>query len=459
MRSIRISFGLVISIALILIFSSTIPADALDDWKDGDEKKYTGHTFDEEFWVADHSNTTEEGYNLTSSIFYMNSHNVQAFLVAINKIENDTNIGTYPYQLFGLHYYSPKGQEVFIGAVFAFLMGYNNTYNPEQGVPDPGEEKVFFIIPFGAGSLVDNNYVPTTERMVERIDDTHYIFEISYKNLYAIVTENPYLSAVFKTGWIAKFSELTFRYEITLDLENGEVKAETFYDIGQVTELWAFILGIPVQVDVTQIPDTFGIAAVHYVATFTSYSRVVGAGSGNVIDTGISKPLHENLTMELKDQERVFEIGFRGTYDVFDETQTHPALITPDQKAVNILIKARPLDKLLIQKQLLLSADLISIMAYGTSDTIQKNYDSPHDLKQKAIFNFHKQNFWYAVAFPQWGGYRIEHDPTYTAYTSFLVGEPIPIDEEESIRVCGSTMVIIMACTASICVIGIRKKR
>ena len=76
MNSKRISLGLVIFTVVILLSSSTIPGSALDDWKKGDEKNYTGgHTFEEEFWVADHQNKTNEGHNLTSSIFYMNNHN------------------------------------------------------------------------------------------------------------------------------------------------------------------------------------------------------------------------------------------------------------------------------------------------------------------------------------------------------------------------------------------------
>ena len=71
--------------------------------------------------------------------------------------------------------------------------------------------------------LVKNNYVPSAESSVERISDTQYIFEISYKNLYAFVTKNLFWSAVLKTGWIARFSELTIRYKITLDEDNGEV--------------------------------------------------------------------------------------------------------------------------------------------------------------------------------------------------------------------------------------------
>lgn len=459
MKSRIVSVSLVLFITTILFISSNVPAGALDDWQKGDEKNYTGgHTFDEEWWKAEYTNKTKDGYNLTSSIFYMNSHNVSAFLIAINRTENETNVGTYPYQLFGLHYYSPEGQEVFIGAIFAFLLGYNNTYEPEKGIPNPEHENVSFIIPFGVGSLLKDNYVPVTESSITRHSDTHYVFKIRYKNLYALVTQNPWWSAILKTGWIMRFSELTFKYEIKLDVENGEVRVETYYHIGQVTKLWLVIAGLPIPVDVSKFPDTLGIAAVHYGATFTSYSRVIGAGSGNEIETGITKPVDEDLVLE-ENNERVFKIGFRGVYDVLDETKKPPKTIHKDQNALNIILKARPLDKLFVWNQLQLSADLMSIMAYGISDTVQDEYESPRDLKQKAIFNYHKQNFWYAVAFPEWDGYRIEHDPVYTAYTNFSIPPEKESKKDEERSLCGSAMIGLIATTACVCAVGISRKR
>jgi hypothetical protein len=433
----------------------------MDDWKKGDEKKYTGgRSFDEEWWVADYTNTTDDGYNLTSSIFYVNNHNVQAFLIAINKLENETNVGTYPYQLFGMHYYSPNGQEVFIGAIFAFLLGYNNTFEPDKGLPNPEQEDVFFIIPFGAGSLVDDkDYDPIIERKAEKLSDDHYSFEISYKNLYALATPSVVASAIWKTGYVAKFTEFTVRYDITFDVDNGEVKAETYYKIGQVTELWLFVAGIPVPIDISLFPTTLGISAVHYVATFTSYSRVVGASSNTTIDTGITEEATDDLVLEGENNERVFQIGFRGTYDVLDETKTPPAAVYTDQKAINVILNAKPLEKILLWRQLALSADLMSVMAYGISDTVRDEYDSPRDLKQKAIFKFHNNNFWYGVAFPEWDGYRIEHDPTYTAFTGFTApkAEDDPKDDDASI--CGSASIFLVATTASICIIGYRRKK
>jgi hypothetical protein len=457
MRLSKVVVSLIVLLIVFVLISSTVPADAMTDWKKGDEKKYTdGHTFEEEFWVADHENTTNEGKNLTSSIFYMNSHNVQAFLVTINKVWNDTEVGVIPYQLFGLHYYSPKGQEVFIGAMFAFLMGYNNTYNPDTGSKELDKNSLFYIIPFGAANLVkDDSYVPTIDRKVEKIDSTHYIFEISYKNLYAFVTKSVIWSSILKTGWIAKFTELTIRYKITIDEDNGEVRAETFYTLGQVTELWAFVLGIPKQVDVTKIPETLGVAAVHYVATFTSYSRIVGAADNHTINPGITEPTDGDIGIDIKDNERVFKIGFRGDYDLVDETQSPPKDLKTDLNAINILLKTRAEDLLLILWQLGFSADLMAVMSYGISDTLQDKYSSPKDLKNKALLNFHTTSLWYAVLFPEWGGYRVEHDPTYTAYTSF----EIPEESDADTGPCGASAAILVAITASVCMVGYKRKR
>jgi hypothetical protein len=435
-----------------------VPGDALNDWEKGDEKKYTdGRSFEEEWWVADYSNTTEDGYNLTSSIFYVNKDNVQAFLIAIKDIKNETTIGTIPYQLFGLHYYSPEGQEVFIGAIFAFLLGYNNTHEPESGIPNPEHEDVFYIIPFGAAELVDGKNIPEVSRKAEKINDTTYQFTIQYKNITAILTKSPTWSAILKTGWIALFSELTIRYRITLDKENGEVRAETYYDIGQVQELWLIFLGAPISVPVNKIPKTLGIAAVHYVTVFSSYSSVVGAGSGNTIDTGITKPVEEDLSIQGKNNERVFKIGFRGTYDLIDESKNPRETIMANQNAINIILQARFEDTLLVLRQLAFSGDLMSIMAYGISDSVQKEYKSPKDLKDRAIFKFKATPLWYAVAFPEWDGYRIEHDPVYTAYTHFSAPEEESDDKERT--VCGSTMVILLATTASVTVVGFKRRK
>jgi hypothetical protein len=45
------------------------------------------------------------------------------------------------------------------------------------------------------------------------------------------------------------------------------------------------------------------------------------------------------------------------------------------------------------------------------------------DLAHRSLAPANKDGFnayplWYAVSFPQWDGYRVVHDPVYTAYTN-----------------------------------------
>jgi hypothetical protein len=306
---------------------------------------------------------------------------------------------------------------------------------------------------------VGGDYPPkVTSIDVEEISDTHYRFGMRYENLYALVTENYFASHLFKTGYIAKFTELKITYDIKFNEETGEVTAETFYDIGEVSELWAFILGIPIPVDVDKIPDNFGLAAAHYVTIFTSKYDVKGSDSGNSINPDITKPIDEDITIEVN-KERAFEIGFRGNYTLYDKLGQVQKETAP---AKNILLQARPADSLLVLWQLGFSAHVFSFMAYGLSENVQELYDSPMDLKQKSLNPFNKYGFrasalWYVVCFPEWNGYRIEHDPVYTAYTSEKAAGDIT--EEEPGTLCGSAFVVIPIMFAIPAVVLIKNRK
>ncbi len=64
----------------------------------------------------------------------------------------------------------------------------------------------------------------------------------------------------------------------------------------------------------------------------------------------------------------------------------------------------------------------MSLFAYGLSSDIRDRYTGPADLVENGSEDFTKAAFWYAVAFPNWEGYRVEHDPTYTAYVAPVAG-------------------------------------
>lgn len=420
----KVFVGIVSVLAMMMLVSSAC-AFPPEKWNKGDEKKIFGHTFDEEYWTNSTTVKGNSGENITFTASYVNYKNVQAFLFALNKVENSEGTGTIPYQLFGMHYYTPENREVFIGAVLAFLMAFNDTYNGtgpgSNNLPDPGNEKVYYVVPFGVGKTLNETYPPQVNAIgVQKLGDGHYKFGMQYKNLYAFVVENFLLSALLRTGWIAKFSELTITYEITIG-SNGEVKAETWYTLGEVSKLWAVILGIPIEVSPHALPPKMGISVVHFATVFTSKYQYSSNTTGNTINTDITAPTQDINIKVGDDSERALNIGFRGTFDLINETTGY--VIKKDQPAYNAIIKAKAVDLFLLAWQLGFSGGIMSIFAYALSDYVQTKYSGPLDLYQRSLQpnnndGFNAMPLWYAVSFPQWNGYKVVHDPVYTAYAN-----------------------------------------
>ena len=458
----------VMSLMLIMNASAFPPTV----WTDGDEVAIFGHSFDEEYWTNSSMNaTTPEGNNLTFSASYVNDNDVQAFLLALNMVQDENGSGTVPFQLFGMHYLTPEGQEVFIGAILAFLMVFDDTFNGtgpgSNGLPDPGHENISYVIPFGVGKTLDESYPPESEvQEVEKLGTGHYRFGIQYRNLYAFVTPNFLASMVFSSGWIAKFSELTISYEIEMDNETGEVTAETWYTIGQVTELWGILLGIPFELDVEEdISETLGLSVVHFVTVFTSkYQGAAGNSTGNTIDPDINAPLDEDIVLKVGETgERAMKIGTRGTFDLINESTDY--VVKEDEPAMNAIVGAQLVDLLLVAWQLGFAAGAMSIFAYALSDYVQTAYDGPLDLCQRSLVpanadGFNANPLWYAVSFPQWEGYRVVHDPVYTAYTFVDDGGDDPgVDDESDFNPVGLVLLVLVVAVAVVAVVAIATRK
>ena len=464
-------FAVVASMAVSLMLIANASAFPPTVWNDGDEMAIFGHTFDEEYWTNSSMNATSpEGKNVTFSASYVNNDDVQAFLLALNKVEDENGTGTVPFQLFGMHYLTPEGQEVFIGAILAFLMVFDDTYNGtgpgSNGLPDPGHENISYVIPFGIGNALGEDYPPEVEvQEVEKLGEGHYKFGIQYRNLYAFVTPNLLASIVFSSGWIAKFSELTISYEITMDNETGEVRAETWYTIGQVSELWMLLAGFPIPLDVGDLPGTLGLSVVHFVTVFTSkYQGAADNSTGNTINPNINAPLDEDIVLRVGDDgERAMKIGTRGTFDLVNESTDY--VVKEDEPAMNAIVGAQLVDLLLVAWQLGFAAGAMSIFAYALSDHVQTAYDGPLDLCQRSLIpanadGFNANPLWYAVSFPQWEGYRVVHDPVYTAYTYVDTDDGDPgVDDESDFDPVGLVLLVLVIAVAVVAAVAIATRK
>jgi len=429
-------------LVVLLLCLPTSSAKIPEEWEEGDEEEILGHTFEEDMWTSERSHT--EGNKTTNfAVSYLNLGKVQAFLVALEEVVEGNKTGVLPYQMFGLHYYNPQGVEVFIGALLAFLMAYDDQNN--NSFPDRDEgEPVYYIIPFGLDNEKLEGYEPEVSPIeATKVSDDHYRFGMEYKNLYAFISQNPVLSAIIKTGWIAKFSSLKITYDITYDEEAGTLTTETFYTIGQVTELWAFLFGLPIEADPKDLPATMGLAAVHFVTVFASKYTVTGDETGTAIEPAADYLVEEDIRVGVgTDNGRAFVVGLRGDYDLIDEETGDK--IEKDQDALNILVSPKANDLWTVWWQLGFSGGLFSIFAYALSEQIQEDYSGPRDLATRVFQpanpnGFKAYAFWYGVAFPNWRGYKVVHDPTYTAY----IGDPVEAKStSEGTSGCGNAILV-----------------
>jgi hypothetical protein len=443
---------------MTLFLMPTSSAGDFDNWEDGDEEEITGHSFDEEYWTADDvTNKTEEGKDVSFSVSFINYSDVQVFFVAFNSISDENGTGTLPYQMYGLHYFTPDGREIFIVATFAFLMVYNDTNT--NNIPDTNEDK-YIVQPFGLGN---ESWVPeTTVLSVEKLGEGHYQFGITYKNMYGGI----FIGAF--PWFIAKFTEFTITYDVKIDDETGEVTTETYYTLGQVVEAYSWFL-IYWEVEPSEvITENMSIAAVHHVTVFASNYKVTSGATGNTINKDQTSEVEEIIVQVGNNDERAFRISLQGTFDLLDEGNDPPTVVENDKTAYNIIVRSTLVDIIiavvanpLFAISLGASARLASIFGYGLSGYIQDEYSSPRDLAERGLnpfspTGFRARSFWYAVVFPSWQGYRVEHDPTYTAYFG---GAEEPTGDDGG--PCGSGALILIGAVfiPSASVISKKKKR
>ncbi|MFW9804735.1 MAG: hypothetical protein ACFFFC_18915 [Candidatus Thorarchaeota archaeon] len=423
MRAHKIRYLALLSASLLLLPFISLPGVA--GWESGDEAAIFGHTFDEEYWTNSSLFIEgDDGGNATLTVSYVGVGEFDSFLIAFNEINtNDGQRLIIPYQLFGMHFTTPNDNEVFIAAVFAFLLAHNETYG-DNNLPDMGHDAAWYVVP-----VANNNpwpeFVPAVESIpAAKLGDGHYRFGMRYTNMpVRIVAANSTPAAFWLTLGIPVLtmlvSELVIEYDITIGAD-GVVNAETVYTIGQAMKAkwWGLADQDPSEI----IVPSMAITAVHYLSVFTSNYEVRTSDTNTLVDPTGTEPLDEDLDITIGDSDRAFSIGIGREYSLVNESTNPWTTVSTGETALNTLLEARPADFFLILWQAPLSIWLYAHMAFGLSERVRNMYNSPQQLVVNAGTAFDDDQLWYGVTFPEWNGLRIEQDPTYTAYTNLAAG-------------------------------------
>jgi hypothetical protein len=413
-------------LAAPLTTSATPPATYVP----GSEAALFGHTFAEPYWTNVTTHEDPATNNTVEIIMHHVNHQnaFHAALLALGDVyiyENDTH-STFPYQLFGLHFTTPGGKEVFTGAIFAFMYAFNDTNG--NNLPDDGSDQSWIVVPYGYDGG-NKTLTPSVDAIdvttfVDSDGLTHYRFGVTYNDLYARIVSRDNPIAFWLTLGLPfvefQISELEFIYDITVNETSGELTTETFYNIGQIQEL--HIAGIGEVGDMALVHEalenvTIGMA--HFVTAWGSEYRT---DPGSTMPVAATDWIAGTIFTDPAGNDRALAVGVRGTYNVINETDS--TVIRPDEPAIAWVMTPTVLDLLLLWWQLPFSADFFAIWSYAVSPTLQATYTGPLAVYNHATTAFNTVGFWYAISFPKFGGYRIEHDPVYTAYSN--IGQAAP---------------------------------
>ncbi|MFW9793513.1 MAG: hypothetical protein ACFFEE_04365, partial [Candidatus Thorarchaeota archaeon] len=315
-----------------------------------------------------------------------------------------------------------QNREVFIGAIFAFLLAHNETYG-NNDLPDVGNEDAWYVVPLASDNTWPE-YTPSVEPIpATKMSDSHYRFGMRYYNLTCRVVDanNPllFLATLILPVITVVISELVIQYDITID-ETGQVHAETLYTIGQVQKLK---IGASEEEPTDVIIDIMKISAVHYLSVFTSQYTVATESGVTLTAPTATTPLDEDISIRVgNNDERAFDIGLGRQYSLINETTEPWTTVSTGETALNTLLGVRLSDLLLIAWQAPVSAWLLAHMAYGLSAQLRATYATVGSMVENVAAGsvFHNSNWWYAVTFPEWDSLRIEQDPVYTAYTNLF---------------------------------------
>jgi len=442
---------MLLATVLLFIFATTLamkPTSAVDTLSANDFKLQSfSKTVD--FFDFVRSYAASQGMTPPNASWhaylYQNYINVRGFQLYYSGLINITGghgALTIPVQSFVEHYKTPAGKDVLTSSSFIMLLAFNDTDTSlHSDSPDKNDNLyASFSLGLDLTSLYGSSSKPalssktTVIPLTSSDDKLTWRWGMQYTNLTAVwwrMFIDP-LHPLFRTAVpiaITTYEELTFTYELTLNPNDHTAKVTASYVIGRMTNLWLiqwlFILPI-----VTHYNSTG-----HYwlngnkISNETIYQflesqhikmSIVLFQNSLVLDhTTKSTFDNKNVTDAEEDvsdgaisteagNEKIFEANFgtKQQYKLFNYTDS-------TETTFNATTRTAPRPG--YAKNPLFSMH-VALLKYVP--LIVAHIDPPlYEKAKDHMLNMTYADYFYLISYPKYSGFKIQHDPTYTAYT------------------------------------------
>ena len=382
--------------------------------------------------------TTDHAYIYTN---YINVGGFQLFYAGLlNATHNGMNV-TIPLQTFFEHYKTVGGKDAITASSFLGLVSFreNNT-DIYPNSPDRNDTiYASFSLGYPLSALNGHPYTyiaTSTTTPLAHPDANHWTWGVKYTNLNAIwwrINPDPYALMPWDSNTprgFAQYNELTFDYSLNIDPTSKTATLTTTYTIGRMTDL--YILAPTPVIHLTPTGTYYLNGTQASTQTLYQYLQArqfklslvlsnkailaspitdkddSGASVDNNNDTDVS---HTGVTTTASDGDKIFrsDFGVKSQYKLYNYTAD-----TTENTASNYNVNVRTVNTkgwggnpvFALQNAFM-----------GFLPIFVANVDPGLIQQAKAgDVSFSQANYLYIISYPTWGGYKIVHDPDYTAF-------------------------------------------
>ena len=392
---------------------------------------------------------------------------------------------TLPIQTFMMHYKSAnQSRDVVTASSYVMLLAYNETADTPIHDDSPDRNDTLyasFNIGFDLSSLIDTTDRPglnsetTIIQLTHSDDKLEWHWGMTYHNLTAIwwrIYIDPNNSSHQEVPIaVSVYEKLTFTYDLIFNPDNNNATLVSNYVIGRMTNLWVvdkWFWFIPVVVHynstgcyrlnkskysdetIHQFLHRHGISMsivlfqASAILDHTSKSIVRGQ---NATDNEIIVS-NDTISTLAEDGEKIFDVdfGLKRTYKLHNYTSstdtTYNAVTRTTQRSGFAKNPIFHVHTFLMR--------YIPLALAHMDETL-------YEQAKNHLLNMTYADYFYIISYPTYSGYRIEHDPTHTAYLAIADG--ITSNPPNGIGGLIFTLVLIIAIIAAISVILKRRRK
>lgn len=322
---------------------------------------------------------------------WINTMGTQMIFIALHEREFNSPV----FAFFGQYYNTTANSRLFVGNALSLMEIYNDTNR--NGILDAnytaGISEVKYYLALNSSKTV---HTASIQKLVSN-DVTHYKWGVEYKDVDGFIL---YLHPdEYGYGW-SQIAAIVFIEHVGLffdySLEQNTTKLKTTFQLGNVTILE--------RTDPSVTIDGLSLSLLFTTQVISPKGYTITTNEGLFNSTQNHTQSSVNLAKIRVGNITAYEFHFEDNYTLYEgHAAQYPAKYF-----------ACPIDS--VQSQMFESAWLSPL--WRAEYYLKEILPEIGNFTVKLSLNYTTSSFIYRIAYPQWSGGRIEHDPTYVSFVA-----------------------------------------